>query len=72
MQLEAVLDEGGPLLVDGLPPFVTDTAVALVGTAEKVWVPGSHHALMPLSCRTLQHLGRPEALPMQQHQVFGM
>jgi carboxypeptidase PM20D1 len=34
--LEFVLDEGGPLLVDGLQPFVQKAAVALVGTAEKV------------------------------------
>lgn len=36
VQLEFVLDEGGPLLVDGLQPFIKDKAVALVGTAEKV------------------------------------
>ena len=36
VQLDLVLDEGGPLLVDGLRPFVAKTAVALVGTAEKV------------------------------------
>ena len=36
VQLEYVLDEGGPLLVDGLQPFIRDKAVALVGTAEKV------------------------------------
>ncbi len=43
VQLEFVLDEGGPLLVDGLRPFVRNTAVALVGTAEKVppWHPES-------------------------------
>ena len=34
-QLEYVLDEGSPLLADGLAPFMTDRAVALVGTAEK-------------------------------------
>ena len=39
VQLEFVLDEGGPLMVDGLRPFVTHTAVALVGTAEKVCTP---------------------------------
>lgn len=36
VQLEYVLDEGGPLLVDGLQPFIKDKAVALIGTAEKV------------------------------------
>ncbi len=36
VELDFVLDEGGPLLVDGLRPFVSHTAVALVGTAEKV------------------------------------
>lgn len=36
VQLEFVLDEGGPLLIDGLQPFIKDKAVALVGTAEKV------------------------------------
>ena len=35
VQLAFVLDEGGPLLVDGLQPFIRDKAVALVGTAEK-------------------------------------
>ena len=35
VQLAFVLDEGGPLLVDGLQPFMRDKAVALVGTAEK-------------------------------------
>ena len=38
-QLEYVLDEGSPLLADGLAPFMTDRAVALVGTAEKVHNP---------------------------------
>lgn len=36
VQLAFVLDEGGPLLVDGLQPFIRDKAVALIGTAEKV------------------------------------
>ena len=36
LQLAFVLDEGGPLLVDGLQPFIQDKAVALIGTAEKV------------------------------------
>lgn len=35
VQLDLLLDEGGPLLVDGLHPFVKTAAVALLGTAEK-------------------------------------
>ncbi|CAL8471245.1 g10787 [Coccomyxa elongata] len=56
VQLEFVLDEGGPLLVDGLRPFVKSTAVALVGTAEKGYVSvdvilegkGGHSSLPPV------------------------
>lgn len=43
-QLEYVLDEGSPLLADGLAPFMTDRAVALVGTAEKVRASLIRHA----------------------------
>ena len=35
VQLEFVLDEGGIVLLDGVPPFVT-APVGIVGTAEKV------------------------------------
>lgn len=35
--LDMVLDEGGPIIIDGLPSLLgTDTQIALVGTAEKV------------------------------------
>lgn len=35
--LDFVVDEGGPILVDGLPSLLrTPTQIALVGTAEKV------------------------------------
>ena len=35
--LDFVVDEGGPILVDGLPFLLgTPTQIALVGTAEKV------------------------------------
>lgn len=35
--LDFVVDEGGPVLVDGLPNLLgTPTQIALVGTAEKV------------------------------------
>ena len=35
--LDFVVDEGGPILVDGLPSLLrTSTQIALVGTAEKV------------------------------------
>ena len=35
VQLAFVLDEGGVVLSDGVPPFVT-APVAIIGTAEKV------------------------------------
>ena len=35
MELEWVLDEGGVVIKDGLPPL-TNTPIAVVGTAEKV------------------------------------
>ena len=47
VQLEFVLDEGGPLLVDGLQPFIRDKAVALVGTAEKVLRQSCNASLHP-------------------------
>ena len=59
VQLEYVLDEGGPLLVDGLQPFIKDKAVALVGTAEKV---PSHFCFV--SC-VLMLAPRPESEIMQ-------
>lgn len=35
--LDMVLDEGGPIITDGLPALLrTPTQIALVGTAEKV------------------------------------
>lgn len=51
VQLEFVLDEGGPLLVDGLHPFVQNTAVALVGTAEKVCTVIGRNCLLPTCCQ---------------------
>ena len=37
--IDFVVDEGGPVLIDGLPALLhTDTQIALVGTAEKVWM----------------------------------
>ncbi len=35
MQLDFVIDEGGVIIRDGLPPL-TRVPIALVGTAEKV------------------------------------
>lgn len=36
--LDMILDEGGPILVDGLPSLLrTPAQIALVGTAEKVF-----------------------------------
>ena len=35
VRLEFVLDEGGIVVLDGVPPFVS-APVAIVGTAEKV------------------------------------
>ena len=43
VQLDFILDEGGPLILDGLPPFLS-TPLALVGTAEKV---GSGTLVLP-------------------------
>lgn len=38
--LDFVVDEGGPILIDGLPSLLqTSTQIALVGTAEKVTPP---------------------------------
>ena len=42
--LDMVLDEGGPIITDGLPALLrTPTQIALVGTAEKVGFLTSEH-----------------------------
>lgn len=38
VQLEFVLDEGGIVILDGVPPFVA-APVGIIGTAEKVALP---------------------------------
>ena len=51
VQVEYVLDEGGPLLVDGLQPFIRDKAVALIGTAEKVLCQFWHTSMRSLTAQ---------------------
>ena len=39
LTLDMVIDEGGPILTDGLPKLLgTSAQIALVGTAEKVCI----------------------------------
>ena len=52
--LDFVVDEGGPILVDGLPSLLrTPTQIALVGTAEKVKALSCQHATKLTSAITV-------------------
>lgn len=43
VMFEVILDEGGVIFKDGIPPF-TSTPVAIIGTSEKVRGPRTHDA----------------------------
>ena len=55
VQLDFVIDEGGMILTDGMPPLTT-RPTAVIGTAEKVPLPGYS---MLIACQVCKAMGAP-------------
>ena len=66
VDLDFILDEGGTVLVDGVRG-ITNTAIALVGTSEKVT---SFNDIAPLLCAHSLNLSQREACQSLRQQAF--